>query len=84
MNGCDNIRARSNGTLKLYLPNPSAQLFSNNAFSANTFSLNVSPSFTAYSQSIVNTNNFFTYFHQRKQISRKLQYIQIIPTLVSN
>ena len=38
-----------------------AQLFRTNAFSANTFSLNVLPSFTAiYSQSIVNTNNFFT------------------------
>ena len=49
-----------------------AQLFSTNAFSANTFSLNVLPCFTAiYSQSIVSTNNFFTYFYQRKQISRK-------------
>ena len=53
-----------------------AQLFSTNAFSANTFSINVLPSFTAiYSQSIVNTNNFFTYFYQRKQISRKLHWI---------
>ena len=49
-----------------------SQLFSTNAFSANTFSLNVLPSFTAiYSQSIVNTSNFITYFFQRKQISRK-------------
>ena len=48
------------------------QLFSTNAFSANTFSLNVLPSFTdIYSQSIVSTNNFFTYFYQRKQISRR-------------
>ena len=48
-----------------------AQLFDTNAFSANTFSLNVLRSFTAtYSQSIVNTNNFYIYFYQRKQISR--------------
>ena len=47
-----------------------AQLLCTKAFSANTFSLNVLPSFTAiYSQSIVNTNNFFTYFYQRKPIS---------------
>ena len=45
-------------------------------FSTNTFSLNVLPSFTAiYSQTIVNTKNFFTYFYQRKQISRKLHRI---------
>ena len=38
-------------------------------FSANAFSLNVLSTFTAiYSQSNVNTNNFFTYFYQRKQI----------------
>ena len=43
-----------------------AQLFSINAFSANTFSFNVLSTFTAiYSQSIVNMNNFFTYFHQQ-------------------
>ena len=53
-----------------------AQLFSTNAFSANTFSLDVLSTFTSiYSQSIVNTNNFFTYFYQRKQISRKLDRI---------
>ena len=41
-----------------------AQLFSTNALSANTFSLNVSPSFIAiYSQSIVNTKNFFIHFY---------------------
>ena len=46
-----------------------AQLFSTNAFNAKTFSHNVLPSSTAiYSQSIVNTNNFFAYFYQRKQI----------------
>ena len=34
--------------------------------------LNVLSTFTAnYSQSIVSTNNFFTYFYQRKQISRE-------------
>ena len=44
-----------------------AQLFSTNAFSHDVLS-----TFTAiYSQSIVNTNNFFTYFYQRKQKSRK-------------
>ena len=44
-----------------------AQLFSTNAVS-----LDVLSTFTViYSQSIVNTNNFFTYFYQRKQISRK-------------
>ena len=49
-----------------------AQLFSTNAFSTNTFSLNVLSSFTAiYSQSIMNTNNFFVYFYQRKQVSRE-------------
>ena len=48
------------------------QLFNTNAFSANKFSLNVLTSFTAiYSQSIVNTNNFVSYFYQRRQISRK-------------
>ena len=42
------------------------------AFSANTFSPNVLQCFTAiHSLFIVNTNNFFTYFYQRKQISRK-------------
>ena len=47
-----------------------AQLFSTNALSANAFSLNVLITFTAiYSQSIVNTNNFFTYLNQRKPIS---------------
>ena len=41
-------------------------------FSANAFSLNVLSTLTAtYSQSIANTNNFFTYIYQRKQISRK-------------
>ena len=46
------------------------QLFSTNAFSANTFSLNILTYVTAiYSQSIVNTNNFLTYFYQRKPIS---------------
>ena len=45
-------------------------------FSANTFSLNVLLSLTdTYSQSIVNTNNFFSYFYQRKQIYRKLRRI---------
>ena len=49
-----------------------AQLFSTNAFSVNKFSLNVLSTSTAiYSQSIVNTNIFFTYFCQRKQTSRK-------------
>ena len=48
----------------------STNAFSTNAFSANAVSLNVLSTFTAiYSQSIVNTNNFFTYFYQRKQIS---------------
>ena len=52
--------------------NVMAQLFRPNAFSANTFSLSVLLSLTAiYSQSIVNTNNFFTYFYKRNQISRK-------------
>ena len=42
--------------------NQKAQLFSTNAFG-----LNVLSTFTAiYSQSIVNTNNIFTYFYQRK------------------
>ena len=55
--------------LKVYA---SAQLFSTYAFNANKFSLNVLSTFTAiYSHSIVNTNNFFAYFYQRKQISRK-------------
>ena len=50
-----------------------AQLFNTNAFS-----LNILSTFTAiHSQSIVNTNNFFTYFYQRKQISRKLRWIYI-------
>ena len=40
------------------------QLFRTNAFKANTFILNVLPPFTAiYSQSIVNTSNFFTNFY---------------------
>ena len=44
-----------------------AQLFSTNAFS-----LNILTTFTAvYSQSIVNTNNFFKDFYQRKQLSRE-------------
>ena len=47
---------------KLHAIKIKVQLLSTNAFSANTFNLNVLPSFTAiYSQSIVNTNNFFTY-----------------------
>ena len=50
------------------------------AFSANTFSLNVFSTFTAiYSQSIVNTNNFFTYFYQKKQIPQKCGFIWIKP-----
>ena len=54
------------------LSHHTAQLFSTNTFSANAFSLNVLSTFTAtYSQSIVNTNNFFTYFYQRIQLSRK-------------
>ena len=49
-----------------------AQLFSTNAFSANTLSLNVLLTFTAiYLQSIGNTSNFITYFYQSKQISQK-------------
>ena len=48
------------------------QLFRTNAFSANTVSLNILPFFTAiHSQSIVNTNNFFTCFYQRKHLSLK-------------
>ena len=44
-----------------------AQLFSTNLFSADVFSLNVLSSFTAiYTQSILNTNNFFTYFYKKK------------------
>ena len=41
-------------------------------FSTYTFSLNVlSTSAAIYSQYSVNTNNFFTYFYKREQISRK-------------
>jgi len=55
-----------------------AQLFSTNAFSGNTFSLNVLSTFTAiYSQSIANTNNFISYFYQRKQISLKWHRIYL-------
>ena len=49
-----------------------AQLFSTNAFSANAFSINVLSTYTViYSLSIVNKNNFFTYFYQRKHITLK-------------
>ena len=50
-------------------------------FSANTFSLNVLPSFTAiYSQSIINTNNFFTYFYQEnKYLWNEIKFIRIKP-----
>ena len=52
-----------------------AQLYSTKTFSANAFSLNVLSTSTAiYSQSFVNTNKF-TYFFQRKQISRNRQQI---------
>ena len=58
-----------------------AQLFSTNAISANTLSLNVLSTFTAiYSQSIVNTNNLFTYFYQSKQISLELHRIYLDQT----
>ena len=58
-----------------------AQLFSTNAFSANTFSLNVLSTFTPiHSQSIVNTDSFFTYFLSKKQIFRKnIGFIRIKP-----
>ena len=58
-----------------------AQLFSSNTFSANAFSLNVSSTFTAiYSQSIVNTNNFFTYFYQRKHyLENYIRFIRMKP-----
>ena len=50
--------------------------FSTHPLSTNKFCLNVlSTSTTIYSQSKENTNNFFTDFHQRKQISRKGLYI---------
>ena len=63
------------------LNRPTAQLFSTNAFSAKAVGLNVLSTFTAiYSQSIVNTNNFFAYFYQRKQISRN----RTLDLLVSN
>ena len=81
MNGCDNIRARSNGTLKLYLPNPSAQLFSNNAFSANTFSLNVLPSFTAiHSQYVYCEYGQLFYIH----LSRKRNISKITSNLLGS
>ena len=51
----------------------SVQLLNSSTYSANNFSLNILSTFTAiYSQSIVNTNNIFTDFYQREQISRKL------------
>ena len=53
-----------------------AQLFSTNAFS-----LNVLSTFTAiYSQSIVNTNNFFTYFIKEiKYLENDIGFIRIKP-----
>ena len=58
-----------------------AQLFSTNSFSANAFSLNVLSTFTAiYSQSIVNTNNFFTFFLSKKAIlENDIRFIRIKP-----
>ena len=54
----------------------SVQLCSSNAFSTNKFCLNVLSTYTAiYSQFIVNTNNFFTCFYQRKQMPRVLHRI---------
>ena len=59
----------------------SAQLLSTYAFSADTFSLNVLSTLIAiYSQSIVNTNNFFSYFYQRtKYVENDIGFIKIKP-----
>ena len=58
-----------------------AQLFSTNAFSANKFCHNVLSTFTSiYSQFIVTTNNFFSYFYQRKEIFWKRNRIYLDKT----
>jgi len=58
-----------------------SQLLRTNAFSANKFCLNVLSTSTAiYSQSIVKTNNFYTDFFERKQISRKWHWIYLYQT----
>ena len=57
-----------------------AQLFSTNAFSANTFSLNDLPSFTAiYSQSIVNTTSLYTFIKENKYLEIDFGFIRIKP-----
>ena len=58
-----------------------AQLFSTNAFSANVVSLNAVSTYTAiYSQSIVNTNNFFTYFiKENKYFENNIGFTRIKP-----
>ena len=61
-----------------------AQLFSINAFSANTICLNVLSTFTAiYSQSIVNTNNFFIYFYKKKNkyLKNDIGFIRVKPII---
>ena len=70
------IYSKNHNTLSLLLIFLLAQLFSTNAFSAKKICINALSIFTAiYSQSIVNTNNFFTYFYQRKPKSRKLHWV---------
>ena len=65
-----------NNKKSLYICFFLAQLFSTNVFGANTFSLNVLSTFIAiYSQSTVNTNNFFTTSIKQKQISWKYLWI---------